>query len=234
MNDLKAAQNKLRGKQKKSNSPDRNNASTSEEKDDLLLPSLSLESKEPESKQLELESTSMEVKKIEQEESKALVVLDDNHSVVSMDHDNQSITSLTTVKSTQSQVSKASKSSKHSGRYKLPTTTTLIFQDTDGSKEERPLTIRLLTYSELQREISRLTPKQTNLYVIQNEIGERIDATNFKPMDVIVVRKLLHQPPPLSFAKGLGAKWELEAYHEAEYKRMMKNEDDKPSVSLFF
>jgi hypothetical protein len=97
--------------------------------------------------------------------------------------------------------------------------TTLVFVELNGLKKEIQLTKRLLTYSELQREIAHKFPRNRDMYVIQNTEGEKVLPTNFAPADRLIVRKILTKPPSEEMFKTLSNYWETNDYHDAIYNR---------------
>ncbi len=60
--------------------------------------------------------------------------------------------------------------------FELERCTTLIFISLSGERSEVLLTKRIVAYSELQREIAKLTPKTNKMYVIQNHLGKEWSA----------------------------------------------------------
>lgn len=115
----------------------------------------------------------------------------------------------------------------------LVVNTSLEFIDLDGSRRIVDLGKRVLTYSELQREIARINAKSFDMYVIQNSKGEKIFPTNFAPSDKLFVRKLLTKPPPLGITKGMSNYWDTEEYHDAVHQ-VQEKEKNKSAVSLYF
>jgi hypothetical protein len=115
----------------------------------------------------------------------------------------------------------------------LVVNTSLEFIDIDGCRKVVELGKRILTYSELQREIARINPKSYDMYVIQNSKGEKIFPANFTPTDKLYVRKLLTKPPLLAILKGISNYWDTEEYHDAVHQ-VQANEKKKSAVSLYF
>lgn len=135
-------------------------------------------------------------------------------------------------------LSVASDSSFESGRHRimpqsLVKNTTIVFIETNGLRREVPLDKRLLTYTELQREIARLLPGNRDLFVIQNQKGQKVLPQDFVPSEKVFVRKLLLKPPSMSLYRGTPATWDTHDYHDAKYQENLKN-TQKNSVSLFF
>jgi hypothetical protein len=106
--------------------------------------------------------------------------------------------------------------------------TTLVFVDKAGFRKEIDLDRRPITYAELQREIARLTPHSQQMFVIQNERGEKVFPENYIPSAKLIVRELYLRPPSYSkMLMKLGTRYESEEYHEAKHRdRMSRVEDD--------
>lgn len=113
-------------------------------------------------------------------------------------------------------------------KFKLETCTVIVFISVDGILSEYPQTKRITSYSELQREISRIQPKTKKMYVIQDINGAPLSSKNFKGYDIIRVKEICTKPRFEQLRK-LPIDWEETGYHEAVYKRPVA--DDNDSVS---
>ncbi len=111
--------------------------------------------------------------------------------------------------------------------------TTIVFLDANGLKREVALDKRLLTYTELQREIARILPANRDMFLIQNHKGERVFPENFVPSDKVFVRKLLLTSPSMLAHRGMANTWDTDEYHDAKHQEHLRNAR-KSSVSLFF
>lgn len=90
--------------------------------------------------------------------------------------------------------------------------TVLKFMFLDGSRTEFILYVQPPTYSDLQREISRIYPQKRNIFVIQNEQGTFIDANNYLPIAVLIAREYntLRLPSSIPYKTIF---WEFRGYH---------------------
>jgi hypothetical protein len=112
--------------------------------------------------------------------------------------------------------------------------TSLLFINTDGSRYEKQLIIKVQSYSELQREIARLTPKNRQLYIVQDEKGNRINSEDFVPRLKFIVRCLSLKPPEVSRLRGLPHNWELVGYHEVRLAREAVEKAEKEAKGVTF
>lgn len=97
--------------------------------------------------------------------------------------------------------------------------TTIVVINLDGSRFEKKLAVKVQSYSELQRELSRVLPGSQQMYVIQDEKGRRIGSEGFVPRSKVFVRSLLIKPPPESELRKLPFNWEGTDFHEVRLKR---------------
>lgn len=97
--------------------------------------------------------------------------------------------------------------------------TTLTFIALDGTRTDRPLPLKVQSYSELQREISRLNTGTQQMLVIQDEKGQRIGSQHFVPRSKIIVRELLLTAPKHDTLKGMRYDWEGADFHEVRLQR---------------
>lgn len=74
-------------------------------------------------------------------------------------------------------------------------------------------------YTELMREISRLTPKLKDMFMLQDEQGKRIASDKFIPRTKIVVRSIMLKPPKHDMLHDIAYDWEKTEYHEVRLKR---------------
>ena len=98
-------------------------------------------------------------------------------------------------------------------KFELETCTELIFISFTGERRNIPLTKRITSYSELQREIARYTPKSKAMYVVQDSKGNPIYARSFTSYDVIRIKEIGIQPNR-SMLHTLHRDWEKEDYYE--------------------
>jgi hypothetical protein len=116
--------------------------------------------------------------------------------------------------------------------FKLATPTTLVFISLDGQLTDFRLDKRLDSYSELQREIARLTKKSRKMYAIQDEAALPISSDNWKGYNIIRVKEIAVRPR-FQDLFPLANDWESTEYHEARHKRAMAaTEGDDGNMSL--
>lgn len=99
-------------------------------------------------------------------------------------------------------------------KFQLETCTVLVFITLDGVLSEVPLTKRIMSYSELQREIARIKPRTKNMFIIQDVNGVPLSSKNFAGYDLIRVKEICVKPR-YDQLKHLQADWETTLYHEA-------------------
>lgn len=164
------------------------------------------------------------------EKSNDLVVADDS-SVASADsftiseHGSQQVGSIvgsirSAVKDSDSEMSILQKKygAGAMDKFKLETCTVIVFISLDGVLSEYPQTKRIMSYSELQRDIARIQPKTRKMYVIQDIQGAPLSAKNFKGYDLIRVKEICVKPRYDQLRK-LPIDWEETGYHEAVQDR---------------
>lgn len=162
-------------------------------------------------------------KKSTKESSTALVIADDSSvasadSVPASDNGSQPVGSMvgSVVSAAESEMSILQK--KYGGgsieKFKLETCTVLVFISLDGILSEYPQTKRIMSYSELQRDIARVQPKTKKMYVIQDVNGLPLSAKNFKGYDIIRVKEICVKPR-FDHLRKLPLDWEETGYHEA-------------------
>eukprot|EP01041_Mallomonas_annulata_P013365 gene13365-28324_t len=82
----------------------------------------------------------------------------------------------------------------------------------DGTRKEIILYIKPPTYTDLQRELSRLFPKSRRVLVIQDENDKFIDANNYKPSIILKIKEYNSLRIP-SIIPIKPIFWEFKQYH---------------------
>lgn len=139
--------------------------------------------------------------------------LDDNQSLGEASVDSQGSQSLVEKSSQVDPRRKDSNSSsvtsfsrrRHAAKEKARMTmTTLVFHWLNGEKLEKELSFRPCNYSELQREIARLTPRSQAMFAVQYLNGEKVFPVNFKESDRFAVREIRTKAPARGSITHLG------------------------------
>lgn len=166
-------------------------------------------------------------KKESKEISTALIVADDSSvasadSVPASDNGSQQVGSVigSVVSAAESEMSILQKKygAGAMDKFKLETCTVIVFISLDGILSEYPQTKRIMSYSELQRDIARIQPKTRKMYIIQDINGVPLSAKNFKGYDIIRVKEICIKPRYDQLRK-LPLDWEETGYHEAAQSR---------------
>jgi hypothetical protein len=179
--------------------------------------------KETSTKSLVSQASSSNLSREPQEtEETALVLREADEVKDNFDDDDSSTASLALVKARGDELIQA-----------LTINTKLKLIDINGNRKEKQLGTRVMSYSDLQREVALLFPHSRELLMVQNSRGERIFSSNFIPSDEFVVRSLHTKPPAGKIFKTLNARWETEGYHDAVHQMKM-NEKKSSTTSLFF
>jgi hypothetical protein len=110
-------------------------------------------------------------------------------------------------------------------KFVLETCTVMVFVSLEGKLTEYPLKYRITTYSDLQREISRIRPKSRIMYIIQDISGAPISAKHFAGYDLVRVKEISTRPLP-SMLKNLPVDWEQNRYHAVAESREDTDADD--------
>jgi hypothetical protein len=136
-------------------------------------------------------------------------------------HESRSVhsTQSTGNKSSSSTGSLAKRRQETKEKEKLKHTILKFIFLTEESKEV-VLKYRPASYSELQREIARLTPRYKTMFVVQNIAGEKVFPPNFKPSEQFIIRELL--TPLSSKVPKMTPKWEFEDYHDAVFRSQIE------------
>jgi hypothetical protein len=109
--------------------------------------------------------------------------------------------------------------------------TILIFMHLDGTRTEKKLAFKLQSYTDLLREISRLTPDSQGMYMIQDECGQHIPSDDFIPRTKVTVRSLLRKAPSYNSLRDLSYNWESTEFHGA---RLSKERTEPEAAQMFF
>lgn len=106
-------------------------------------------------------------------------------------------------------------------KFQLEKPTTLVFIDLNGQQTECKLKDRVANYTDLQRQIARISSKTHQMYVIQNADGQRLLAADYMPTDIIRVRQIPHKINPKA-ARFLSTSWEQDEYYDTVQRRKKK------------
>ncbi|KAJ1434211.1 hypothetical protein B484DRAFT_446777 [Ochromonadaceae sp. CCMP2298] len=108
--------------------------------------------------------------------------------------------------------------------HKMAIPTTLVFISLDGVLTDFHLDKRLDSYTELQREIAKLTKKSRQMFAIQDDAGLPIKSDSFKGYNLIRVKEIAVRAR-FQDLRLLSADWESTGYHEARHKKAMEPDD---------
>ena len=98
-------------------------------------------------------------------------------------------------------------------KFILEKCTTIRFLKLNGEMEEKKLDVRIKTYTELQRIISRYTKNSKRMYTIRTEKNEPILATSFTSYDIIKVKEIALKANEQEL-KHLSIHWDKDEYNQ--------------------
>lgn len=116
-------------------------------------------------------------------------------------------------------------------KFVLETCTVIVFVSLDGALTEYPQNKRIMSYSELQREISRIKPKTRKMYIIQDIKGNPISAKHFTGYDLVRVKEICVKPD-YRMLKNLPIDWEQTGYHEVAGENKVEEDEFGDDMSF--